>query len=99
MTGKVKNHENIDDIIEVRSIELRNISADAVEDILRDDSPLAGISCLRFDYNKSKELYESIINYHILEIDSEIEDINNYLIKLFGRWVTKIYKYNHDQNK
>lgn len=91
---RVKDNEDISDLELLRSTELRNISADAVNAILRPDSPLVGMIDQRFSYERSKELFKKIIKRHVEEIDSEVDDVNSEAERLFGGFA-KIYKYKH----
>jgi len=92
---KIKDKEDISDIVHQRSTELRNISLDAVEGVIRDSSPLQGTAEIRFSYEKSEELFKSIIDKHYQEILDEEYDINCKVRELF--WIfSKLYVYTHD---
>lgn len=92
--NKVKNKEDISELVKQRSTELRNISADAVDDTIRESSPLYGKADGRFSYAESESLFRTVINKHVDEIDEEIKDINNKFKSLFGPLVN-FYKYTH----
>lgn len=92
---KIKDKEDISDIIHQRSTELRNISLTAVDDVIRDSSPLQGVAEQRFSYAKSEELFKTIVDKHYQEILDEEADINSKVNELF--WVFgKLYIYTHD---
>lgn len=92
--NKVKNKEDISELVKQRSIELRNIGADAVDSTIRESSPLYGKADMRFSYVESESLFRTVINKHVDEIDEEIKDINNKFKSLFGPLVN-FYKYTH----
>jgi len=92
---RIKNKDDISDIKRMRTTELRNISAEAVDGVLRDSSPLKGIADKRFSYDDSEKLLTSILEKHVFEIDDEITDINNKAIELFGK-LSMFVKYSHE---
>jgi len=91
---KVKNKESISELIKQRTTELRNISADVVDNTVRESSPLYGKAETRFSYEASEKLFMMIVDKHVAEIDDEIDDINSKFKSLFGPIVT-FYKYKH----
>jgi hypothetical protein len=92
---KLKDKDDISDIVHQRATELRNISLDAVDSVIRDSSPLQGQANNRFSYEKSEELFRTIVDKHYQEILDEETDINSKFKELF--WIfSKLYVYTHD---
>ena len=93
----VKSGQDISSLIIQRSKELRDISRASIDNIIRSSSPLQGVSDRRFPTADSEKLFKSIVDKHILEIDNEIKDIEEYGEKKL--WVFyKLMKYNHEED-
>ncbi len=92
----VKSGQDISALVTARAKELREISRSNIDNIIRHSSPLQGASERRFSMAESERLFKSIIDKHILEIDNEIEDIEEYgKSKLWLFY--KLMKYTHDE--
>lgn len=95
---KAEAKKQLDDLVYNRSRELRDISNDAVESVLRDDSPLVGMGNERFPYDKSAVLYRSIIEKHCTEIRLEEVSINAEYQRLLGG-LSKLFVYKHEDDE
>lgn len=90
----VKAGKSIDKMSRERSEELRNISKEAVDSVVRENSPLFGIAEKRFSYEKSLEMFSMIVARHCEEIDLEVSDINEQAKKTL--WIfAPLFKYEH----
>lgn len=92
----VKSGQDISVLVSTRAKELRDISRSSIDNIIRHSSPLMGVSDKRFSMDESEKLFKSIVDKHILEIDNEISDIEEYgKSKLWLFY--KLMPYNHDE--
>jgi len=92
----VKSGQDISLLVSTRAKELRDISRSSIDNIIRHSSPLQGVSEKRFSITDSEKLFKSIVDKHILEIDNEIKDIEEYgKSKLWLFY--KLIPYDHDE--